>query len=61
MLAEAHNSEVVILISPPIWFAGSRNGAFRSFGPIREWAVPGTGAQNEQLPEPNGAVPSQSA
>lgn len=44
-----------------MWFVGSRNGACRSSGPNREWALLGTGAQNEQLPESNGAVPCQSA
>lgn len=48
-------------LSFTIWFVGSRNGACRSSRPNREWALPGTGAQDEQLSEPNGAVPCQSA
>lgn len=40
-------SEVLLVIFPPIWFAGPGDGASGSFGPVGEWAVSGPGAQDE--------------
>lgn len=37
-------SEVLVVIFPPIWFAGGASG---SFGPVGECAVSGPGAQDE--------------
>lgn len=49
------------LIDFSLWLKGSWNGAPYSVGPYREWSVFSSGAQDEQLLKPNGAVPSQSA
>lgn len=55
-----HFSYESLLLSV-IWLSGSRSGACQPSGPNREWAFPVTCAQDEQLSEPNGTVPCQSA
>lgn len=44
-----------------LYFTGPGDGAVGSFRSIRKWALSGSGSQNEQLFESDGAVPCQSA